>query len=101
MHSLHGMHDRREHGGSGTYAPSGTCPEVPGPIWDHLRIGDPVLAMKREGKAFYHLGRGADSKEGVMAFVEKRPARWSLSPSTDTPVPRGRRPTGASRSTRT
>ncbi len=54
-------------------------------IWDHLRIGDPELAMKREGKAFYQLGRGADSKEGVMAFVEKRPARWSLRPSTDMP----------------
>ncbi len=47
--------------------------------------GDPELAMKREGKAFYQLGRGADSKEGVMAFVEKRPARWSLRPSTDMP----------------
>jgi enoyl-CoA hydratase/carnithine racemase len=54
-------------------------------IWDHLRIADPELAMQREGKVFYQLGRGVDSKEGVMAFVQKRQAQWSLGPTTDMP----------------
>ncbi len=54
-------------------------------IWEHLGTGRPELAMRREGRAFAHLGRGVDSREGVMAFVEKRGPQWSLRPSVDMP----------------
>lgn len=54
-------------------------------IWEHLRIGDPDVASRREGSVLYKLGAGPDAREGVTAFLEKRDARWTMRPSVDTP----------------
>jgi hypothetical protein len=42
-------------------------------------------AHRIDSRAIYDTGRMADAAEGVAAFLEKRPARWSLAPSTDLP----------------
>jgi hypothetical protein len=42
-------------------------------------------AHRIDSRAIYETGRLADSAEGVRAFLEKRPARWSLAPSRDLP----------------
>jgi enoyl-CoA hydratase/carnithine racemase len=54
-------------------------------LWEHLGVSDPRVAERREGKLFAQLGRLADAREGVEAFLEKRDPRWSLRPSTDLP----------------
>jgi len=38
-----------------------------------------------DSRAIYDTGRMADAAEGVAAFLEKRPANWTLAPSTDLP----------------
>ena len=37
--------------------------------------------MAKEGKIFTWIGGQPDAKEGVTAFIEKRPPNWSMSPS--------------------
>ncbi|MCP3983856.1 MAG: enoyl-CoA hydratase [bacterium] len=56
-------------------------------LWEHLGYDDPFVASEREAKGLARIGRLADSAEGVMAFLQKRPAEWKLSardaPSVD------------------
>ncbi len=56
-------------------------------IWEHMGFDDPFLASEREARGLARLGRMPDAAEGVMAFLEKRPAQWKLSakdaPSVD------------------
>ncbi|MGY4230327.1 enoyl-CoA hydratase/carnithine racemase [Bradyrhizobium sp. USDA 4503] len=43
-------------------------------MWRMLCAEDPMEAHKIDSRAGYTLGRSADGREGVMAFLEKRPA---------------------------
>jgi enoyl-CoA hydratase/carnithine racemase len=54
-------------------------------IWEHLGGPPPLEVAKREAKALWALGKMADSREGVLSFLEKRKPRWSLSVTKDTP----------------
>ena len=54
-------------------------------IWEHLAVANPIDAMAREHRAFDWIGRQPDAREGVMAFLEKRQPRWSMSPTKDWP----------------
>jgi len=49
-------------------------------LWEHLGYDDPYVASEREARGLAKLGRMADAAEGVLAFVQKRPADWKLSP---------------------
>ena len=54
-------------------------------LWRMLGAEHPMAAHRIDSKGVFDLGRGADAYEGVVAFFEKRPASWTLSPSTDLP----------------
>jgi enoyl-CoA hydratase/carnithine racemase len=46
---------------------------------------DRQRALERERVLFRWAGQQADAREGVEAFLEKRPARWKLSKNNDLP----------------
>jgi enoyl-CoA hydratase/carnithine racemase len=53
-------------------------------LWEALDT--PISELQRkEGVLFAWTGRQQDAKEGVMAFLEKRPPAWTLRPSADLP----------------
>jgi enoyl-CoA hydratase/carnithine racemase len=54
-------------------------------IWQMLGARHPMEAHRIDSRAIQDTGRMADSREGVTAFLEKRPAQWSLAPSRDLP----------------
>jgi enoyl-CoA hydratase/carnithine racemase len=54
-------------------------------LWKMLGADHPMEAHKLDSRGIFDLGRMADTREGVTAFLEKRPAEWSLSPTTDRP----------------
>ncbi|MBI2704242.1 MAG: crotonase/enoyl-CoA hydratase family protein [Actinobacteria bacterium] len=54
-------------------------------LWRMLGAGHPMEAHKVDSRGVYSTGRSADAREGVMAFLEKRAAQWSMRPSTDMP----------------
>jgi enoyl-CoA hydratase/carnithine racemase len=45
----------------------------------------PSEMKRREDRLFAWLGRQPDAREGVESFLEKRAARWSMSPRRDLP----------------
>jgi enoyl-CoA hydratase/carnithine racemase len=55
-------------------------------LWKMLGADHPMEAHKVDSRAIYSLGQGADAREGVQSFLEKRPARFSLSPQRDLPA---------------
>jgi enoyl-CoA hydratase/carnithine racemase len=56
-------------------------------MWRMLGADHPMEAHKLDSKFVFMRGRGADAKEGVTSFLEKRPARFTETVSRDMPKP--------------
>jgi enoyl-CoA hydratase/carnithine racemase len=54
-------------------------------MWRMLGADDPMEAHKIDSRAMYSRGASADVREGVMAFLEKRPAVFTDKVSEDMP----------------
>ena len=54
-------------------------------LWRMLGADHPMEAHKVDSKCIFWMGRSPDAYEGVTSFLEKRPARYSMKPSTDLP----------------
>jgi len=54
-------------------------------LWRMLGADHPMEAHKIDSRAIFELGRQADAREGVVSFLEKRPARFSMRVSSDMP----------------
>ena len=54
-------------------------------LWRMLGERHPMAAHLVDSKAIFALGRMDDAKEGVSSFLEKRPAKFTLSAKTDMP----------------
>jgi enoyl-CoA hydratase/carnithine racemase len=54
-------------------------------LWRMLGADHPMEAHKIDSRAIFSTGRSADAREGVTAFLEKRPAAWTMSPGRDLP----------------
>jgi hypothetical protein len=54
-------------------------------MWKMLGADHPMEAHKIDSKGVYYMGKAADSYEGVMSFLEKRPAKFTMKPSSDMP----------------
>lgn len=54
-------------------------------MWRGLMMGHPMEAHRVDSRGVYSTGSSPDALEGVMAFLEKRPASWTMKPSTDMP----------------
>ena len=54
-------------------------------LWRMLGAEHPMAAHKVDSWAVFQLGKGPDALEGVTSFLEKRPAAFIGSPSTDLP----------------
>ena len=54
-------------------------------LWQMLGADHPMVAHRIDSRAIHETGRMADSAEGIAAFLEKRPANWTMAPSSDLP----------------
>ena len=54
-------------------------------IWRMLGTDHPMEAHKIDSRLIFERGRSADTREGVMAFLEKRPAQFPGRVTTDMP----------------
>jgi enoyl-CoA hydratase/carnithine racemase len=54
-------------------------------MWRLMGADDPMEAHKVDSRGIYARGRSDDVKEGVMSFLEKRPAQFKNKVSTDMP----------------
>ena len=54
-------------------------------LWGMQRETDLARADDLDARAFWWTGRQPDAAEGVRAFLEKRPPRWSMRPSEQMP----------------
>ena len=55
-------------------------------MWRMLGADHPMEAHKVDSRSIYARGASPDAKEGVMAFLEKRPAQFASKVSTDMPA---------------
>ncbi|MBI3700104.1 MAG: crotonase/enoyl-CoA hydratase family protein [Afipia sp.] len=54
-------------------------------MWRLSALDDPMEAHKIDSRGIYSRGASADVKEGVMSFLEKRPAKFAQTVSKDMP----------------
>ena len=54
-------------------------------LWRMAGADHPMEAHKVDSRLIWELGKGADVAEGVMSFLEKRPAEFTMRPSADLP----------------
>jgi enoyl-CoA hydratase/carnithine racemase len=54
-------------------------------LWRMLGADHPMEAHKVDSKSIYARGRQGDAREGVMSFLEKRPAKFTDKVSQDMP----------------
>jgi len=54
-------------------------------LWRMLGEAHPMAAHRVDSRGISAMGRSADAREGVTAFLEKRPARYTMRPSADMP----------------
>ena len=54
-------------------------------MWRMLGADHPMEAHKVDSRAIRYMGASPDVREGVESFLEKRPPRFSMRPSTDMP----------------
>jgi len=54
-------------------------------MWRMLGADHPMEAHKIDSRAIAYMGQSPDVKEGVEAFLQKRQARFTMSPSKDMP----------------
>ena len=61
-------------------------------MWRMLGASHPMEAHRIDSRAMFHRGRGADVKEGIASFLEKRPAalhRYGFGPPAGPALGRG------------
>ncbi len=54
-------------------------------LWKMLGADHPIEAHKLESRCMFWAGRQADAREGILSFLEKRPAKFTMKPSADMP----------------
>ena len=54
-------------------------------LWRMLGADHPMEAHKVDSKCIFFMGQSPDAMEGVSSFLQKRPAQFSMKPSTDMP----------------
>lgn len=54
-------------------------------LWRMQGADHPMESHRVESKMMYWLGQQADAQEGITSFLEKRPPKYTLKPSTDMP----------------
>ncbi len=56
-------------------------------MWKMLGAAHPMQAHSLDSRVLFQLGKLPDAYEGVQAFLEKRPARFTMRPARDLPPP--------------
>jgi enoyl-CoA hydratase/carnithine racemase len=54
-------------------------------MWQMLGAPHPMAAHRLDSAAMTYMGAREDSREGVTSFLEKRPARFAMTVSSDFP----------------